>query len=92
MKNAKDKKRSDNKAQHNAVRELFCELPQLQFDFNKEVIIEGSKGVLEYTKELIRVNTIGGMLCFYGRNLNLKCISPSELIINGYIEKVEFIE
>lgn len=91
MKNSKDRKRGENKTRTNAVKELFYELPQLQFDYNKEVVIEGSKGVLEYTQQLIRINTSAGLMCFYGKSLNLKCISSSELIINGYIEKVDFI-
>lgn len=86
------KKLKDSKASNRGVvQTLFSELPQLEFNGNKEVIIEGSRGVLEYSEELIRINTTHGLICFSGRSLNLKCISSSELIINGFISKVEFL-
>ena len=64
--------------------------PSLEFLSNKEVTVEGSRGVLSYSEEQIRVNTEGMTLCFFGRNLNLKCISPSALVISGFILKLEF--
>lgn len=64
--------------------------PSLEFMSNREVTVEGSRGVLSYSEEQIRVNTEGMILCFFGRNLNLKCISPSALVISGFIEKLEF--
>lgn len=86
------KKSKDSKVPNRSVTQtLFSELPQLEFNGNKEVIIEGSRGVLEYSEELIRINTTHGLICFSGRNLNLKCISSSELIINGFISEVEFL-
>ena len=64
--------------------------PCLEFSSNREVVIEGSKGVVEYSGECIRINTADVMLSFFGRELDLKCISESALIIAGYITKVEF--
>lgn len=67
------------------------QLPELEFSGNREVVIEGSKGVLEYDTNTIRINTNSMILCFHGRDLNLKCISPTALIINGFITNVEFV-
>lgn len=71
---------------------LFSDLPGFSFTGNREVVIEGSKGVLQYSEEIIRINTTLGLVCFEGRGLNLKCISETELIIIGFITKVEFIQ
>lgn len=74
----------------------FAGLPPAVNDFsieflsNREVTVEGSRGVLSYSEEMIRVNADRMTLCFSGRNLNLKCISPSALVISGYITKLEF--
>ncbi len=65
-------------------------LPELQFSGNKEVVIEGSRGVLEYSQDKIRINTNSMVITFCGRNLNLRCISSSALIIDGFILNVEF--
>ncbi|MDO4748896.1 MAG: YabP/YqfC family sporulation protein [Eubacteriales bacterium] len=85
------KKSKDAKVTDVIKQTLFYNLPQLQFSGNEEVIVEGSKGVLEYSEELIRINTTLGLIAFFGRSLNLRCISSSELIIDGCILKVEFV-
>ena len=87
MKNHKDKKPPRDLL----IGEIFSDAPVFELKSNKEVVIEGSKGVIEYTDELIRINTAIGLVCFSGRNLNLKCITSGELIINGFILSIEFV-
>lgn len=64
--------------------------PCLEFSGNREVVLEGSRGVLEYSSETIRVNADGMIISFSGRGLDLRCISASALIIGGFITHVEF--
>ena len=64
--------------------------PCIEVSGNREILIEGSKGVLEYTDESVRVNTDSMMLTVCGRGLNLRCISDSALIIDGFITSLSF--
>ncbi len=64
--------------------------PCFEFTGNREVVIEGSRGVLGYSPENIRVNTAALTLSLFGRGLNLRCISDSALVIEGVITSVEF--
>lgn len=64
--------------------------PCIEISGNREILIEGSKGVLEYTPERVRVNTSGMILTVGGRELNLRCISQSALIIEGFILSLQF--
>lgn len=64
--------------------------PCIELSGNREVLIEGSKGVLEYAADTVRVNTAGMILSIFGRELNLRCISESALIIDGFITSLEF--
>lgn len=91
MKSRKDGKESLHNNHDLFKNSVFAELPEFNFRGNREVVIEGSRGVLEYSENVIRINTNMGLICFEGRNLNLKCISVSELIIDGFITKVEFV-
>lgn len=91
MKNTKQTAENTARKRNSLSQALFAQLPEFSFLGNEEVVIEGSKGVLEYTEELVRVNTGVYIVCFYGRGLNLRCISSTELIIDGYISKVEFV-
>lgn len=65
--------------------------PCMELSGNREVVLEGSRGVLEYTPEIVRVNTVGMIVSFHGRELDLRCISPSALIIGGFITSIDFI-
>ncbi len=69
----------------------FSLSPYLEFKSNREVLIEGNRGILEYTTEVIRINTGNLILVFSGRDLNIKCISASGLIISGFIISLEFL-
>ena len=91
MKRSKDRTNGFENNKKQFLGSLFGAQPEFSFISNREVIVEGSKGVLEYSPELIRINTTSGIVCFYGRSLNLKCISSSQLIIDGFITKVEFV-
>ncbi len=64
--------------------------PCIELSGNREILIEGSKGVLEYSTETVRVNTQGMIVSIAGRELNLRCISESALIIDGFITAVTF--
>ena len=54
-------------------------LPRMEFCGNREVTIDGSKGVLEYDENLIRINMGKMVACFFGRNLNIKCFNLESL-------------
>jgi len=62
----------------------------IELDSNKTAILEGSKGVLEYSTECIRVAVESFIVSFEGRNLTLKCISPTALTIEGSILSIGF--
>ncbi len=66
--------------------------PCIELSGNREILIEGCKGVLEYGCEQVRVNTSGMMLTIIGRGLNLRCISESSLMIDGVITELRFSE
>lgn len=91
MRKSKDDKVAGAGVHNSVINSLFAQLPEMSLIGNEEVVIEGSKGVVEYSEETIRINTNLGLVCFFGRGLNLKCISQTQLIINGFITKLEFI-
>lgn len=64
--------------------------PCIELSGNREAVLEGCRGVLEYSPEAIRVNTAGMIVSFLGRELDLRCISESALIIAGFITHIEF--
>ena len=70
----------------------LADAPCIEFSGNREVVIEGSRGVLEYATDRIRINTSCMVVTLTGRGLNLRCISESSLIVDGFITGVEFAD
>ena len=59
---------------------------------NRELTVEGSKGIEEYTEISIKVKTSDGLVCAYGTGLNIKLLSTSAVIVEGLINRIEFEE
>lgn len=62
----------------------------IELDSNSSATLEGSKGVLEYSTECIRISVENFIVSFKGNNLTLKCISPTALTIHGSILEINF--
>lgn len=58
---------------------------------NREVIVDGCKGVLEYDETKVRINTGKMVTSFLGRRLTIKCLTSDSLIVEGFITSIEFI-
>ena len=80
-----------NKKEFFVPIEFNGSIPIIEFNGNKQVVIEGSTGVLQYESEVIKINTKNMVVALFGRGLNLKSISPTTVIIEGFINKTEFI-
>ena len=93
---SKEKPKDRDPAKRRSQKRRAADLPPMlngmcmEFNSNREVVLEGSRGVLEYAADAIRVNTAEMIVSFFGRDLDLRCISESALIIGGYITRVEF--
>lgn len=73
------------------VKEAFSIKPRIEISDNTCAVIDGSCGVLEYSETVIRVSLGEFSLKLSGRGLSLKCISPTSLIVGGFIKSVEYI-
>ncbi len=62
-----------------------------EMNSNREVIVEGCKGILQYDENLVRINTGKMVTSFCGRNLSIKCLTTDSLIVEGFITSIEFI-
>ncbi len=58
---------------------------------NHEIVIDGCKGVLEYSSTLIRLNLKNQQLKLSGRNLLIRNLEKNSAQIDGYIGSIEFV-
>ena len=72
-------------------KDLVLDLPKIVMIGNIQINISNHKGIIEYTKEVLRVNSTIGIIKISGTNMELKTILLEEIIVKGNIEKVEII-
>jgi sporulation protein YqfC len=71
-------------------KDIILDLPRITMIGNLQIYIENHKGILEYSKQRIRVHTKNGTLRIIGKNLQIRSIVTEEMIITGVIEQIEF--
>jgi len=62
----------------------------MEFYGNRQVTVEGCRGVLEYDEDAVRLSTDTGIVRFTGRSLSLTCLSGDSAVISGFILTVAF--
>ena len=55
-----------------------------------QITVENHKGIIEYSEDLIRINTGSSIMKLWGRNLAIKTILQEEITITGEITNIEF--
>lgn len=65
-------------------------MPHIVFNSCREALVEGSKGILEYNNEKVRLNCGKCILKFCGDNLCIRALNTEAVIITGEIVHFEF--
>lgn len=71
-------------------KDIMLGLPKITMVGQIEIHIENHKGIIEYSKEIIRINTSEGVLKISGKAMDIKNIITEEVVIRGEIISVEF--
>ena len=61
-----------------------------EMNSNKEIAIEGCKGILHYEESAVKLNMQNTVTVIYGQKLNIKCLTEDSLIVTGFINSIEF--
>lgn len=57
---------------------------------NKECIVEGCQGILEYGNDRIKLNIGNGVLIFVGDELTIRVLNGDGAVVEGRIVSLEF--
>lgn len=74
----------------NVPKDVSQGLPYLSILGNSDMYIENYKGILEYSREQIRIQTKFGRIELTGKRLHIDYYSNDEMKIKGFISKIEF--
>ncbi len=57
---------------------------------SSELMVEGLRGILDYSAETLRINTLSGVLLIMGAGLEITSMTAEELSLKGKITSLEF--
>ena len=63
---------------------------QIELSGNREAVIDGCKGVVEYDTDSVRLAIPNMTVLFRGRGLVMRCLTGESVIIDGVIDAIEF--
>ena len=64
---------------------------QMELLSNREAVVEGCQGVLEYDDTTVRLNMGNMIVRFLGRNLQIKGMTADSLVVEGFITSIEYM-
>lgn len=85
------KTREKNQLKNKLISEMFRDEPRIEMSGNREIIIDGCKGVVEYTENNIRISLGKSVLSLSGDNLLIQSFDNDVVIINGQISDIDFL-
>src|SRR5690625_1088969 len=72
--------------------DVMLDLPRVTMIGQLHIYIENHRGVLRFSKEELRLLFTQGQLLIKGENFIIKTILPKELLLEGRIDKVIYIQ
>jgi sporulation protein YqfC len=73
-------------------KDLLMNLPRITLLGDIQLHIENHRGIMEYTKEKIRISTSLGEMVIVGEGLVLRNIFPDEIAVDGKIRALNILE
>lgn len=73
-------------------KEIVLDIPNIKMIGSMEAVVENHKGILEYSQEILRINSASGIIKILGKNLEIKEINQEDILIKGDIDLIEFIK
>lgn len=70
---------------------VMPDVAHIELSGNREAIIDGCKGVLDYDDQSIRLNTGRTIVRFTGSDLTMRALTLEQAVISGTILSIDFL-
>lgn len=67
-------------------------VPQIELGGNREAVIDGCQGILEYSEDTIKLAAGKLNMRFLGRGLQIRVLTHDSAVIEGFITSIEFLD
>lgn len=72
--------------------DVMMDLPRITMVGRLHIYIENHRGLLLFSEEEVRLMLKQGQCIIQGKNLVIKAILPEEILLEGKIDQVKYIE
>jgi sporulation protein YqfC len=72
--------------------DIVLNIPRITLTGKIAVFLENHKGIVEYCRDTVRINTPIGIIVIKGEDLLIKTIIADEITVEGNVRSVEFEE
>jgi len=69
---------------------VVSNMPKIEISGGRLILIENHRGVLEYSREEIAVNSLKSIIRIRGEGLEIKAMTANELLISGSFYGIDF--
>jgi len=73
-------------------KDIILNVPRIVITGKIAVFIENHKGIIEYSSQLVKINTSLGIISIKGEDILIKTIITDEITVEGEITAIEFEE
>lgn len=73
-------------------KDVVYDIPQIRVIGDGEAYVENHKGIIEYSSDLLRLNSKIGIIKITGNNLYIKKVSGEDICVVGEIKSIEVIK
>ncbi|HZK27332.1 MAG TPA: sporulation protein YqfC [Thermoclostridium sp.] len=71
--------------------EVVSDRPKITTIGRKEVFVENYRAIIEFTNEIVKINSNYGVITITGKNMKIREITNEDIIIIGDIENIEYV-
>lgn len=71
--------------------EVVSDRPKITTVGRREVFVENYKGILEFSNEIVKINTHYGVITITGKNMKIREITSEDIIIFGDIDNIDYL-
>lgn len=64
---------------------------QIEISGNKNAVIQGTVGILEYNEDSVRIKLLEREITFYGAKLKIECLSQDSIELKGAFTRIDFL-
>ncbi len=83
-------RKTDKRLKNKIVSELFTDEPRIEMLGNREMIIDGCKGVVEYDETLIKLSLGNNVISISGDDLVISSFDNNVAVISGQVCGISF--